>query len=121
MLSFHEFNINTVYRQLQQINNLIMEIIIGWLCRLCSYSLHICVTIHIFISSCTHVGTVDPKFNMQQNIRYKDRRLDKGLYNLCKQVDELPSKNQALCAFCVTCIVLLCVNLLYSLCKLNHC
>ena len=38
-----------------------------------------------------------------------------------KQVDELPSKNQALCAFCVTCIVLLCVNLLYSLCKLNHC
>ena len=37
-----------------------------------------------------------------------------------KQVDELPSKNQALCAFCVTCIVLLCVNLLYSLCKLNH-
>ena len=41
--------------------------------------------------------------------------------NLQKQVDELPSKNQALCAFCVTCIVLLCVNLLYSLCKLNHC
>ena len=38
-----------------------------------------------------------------------------------KQVDELPSKNQALCAFCVTYIVLLCVNLLYSLCKLNHC
>ena len=38
-----------------------------------------------------------------------------------QQVDELPSKNQALCAFCVTCIVLLCVNLLYSLCKLNHC
>ena len=40
-----------------------------------------------------------------------------------EQVDELPSKNQALCtcAFCVTCIVLLCVNLLYSLCKLNHC
>ena len=22
-----------------------------------------------------------------------------------KQVDELPSKNQALCAFCITCIV----------------
>ena len=38
-----------------------------------------------------------------------------------EQVDDLPSKNQALCAFCVTCIVLLCVNLLYSLCKLNHC
>ena len=41
--------------------------------------------------------------------------------SLSKQVDELPSKNQALCEFCVTCIVLLCVNLLYSLCKLNHC
>ena len=40
---------------------------------------------------------------------------------MIKQVDELPSKNQALCAFCVTCIVLLCVNLLYFLCKLNHC
>ena len=30
-----------------------------------------------------------------------------------KQVDELPSKNQALCAFCVTCIVLMCVVLFY--------
>ena len=30
-----------------------------------------------------------------------------------KQVDELPSKNQALCAFCVTCIVLVCVVLFY--------
>ena len=28
-----------------------------------------------------------------------------------EQVDELPSKNQALCAFCVTCIVLVCVVL----------
>ena len=28
-----------------------------------------------------------------------------------KQVDELPLKNQALCAFCVTCIVLVCVVL----------
>ena len=87
MLSFHEFNINTVYWQLQQITNLIMEIIIGWLCRLFSYSIYVCVTIHIFISlflSCTHVGTVGPKFNMQENVRYKDRRLDKGLCNLCK-------------------------------------
>ena len=38
-----------------------------------------------------------------------------------QQVDELPLKNQALCVFCVTCIVLVCVvlfcfTLLYSLC-----
>ena len=32
---------------------------------------------------------------------------------LLKQVDELPSKNQALCAFCVTCIVLVYVVLFY--------
>ena len=31
---------------------------------------------------------------------------------LIKQVDELPSKNQALCVFCVTCIVLVCFVLL---------
>ena len=30
-----------------------------------------------------------------------------------EQVDELPSKNQPLCAFCVTCIVLVCVVLFY--------
>ena len=36
-----KFYINTVYRQLQQVTNLIMEIIIGWLCCLCSYSIYV--------------------------------------------------------------------------------
>ena len=44
---------------------------------------------------------------------------------LIKQVDELPSKNQALCILCnLYCFGVFCFTLLYSLCyykKLNHC
>ena len=52
---------------------------------------------------------------------YKKLLISKRRIGILKQVDELPSKNQALCVFCVTCIVLVCVvlfcfTLLYSLC-----